>query len=269
MGRRVESPSSINTFKQCARKYYYQYILKLPTGESIHLLRGKLVHSVLEKFYEIDSKTISKENHREQLSFYIKNLFNAYWSKNEKAMRKCLESDKQLEFYYEESAMMMANWLTNFFRKIEPLFEAMSFQEAFESLKPLAIEEEFKDEQLQVRGFVDYIEEENGKIRIMDYKTSKSFHISDEYRLQLGIYALLYEKQHGQKPHEVGIWFLKDKEVTIPVTQELIDNARKEIEQIHLSTNSDKIEDYPVTITPLCKWKTGQCDFYDFCVKNR
>ena len=62
MGRRVESPSSINTFKQCPRKYYYVYVKKLETLPSIHLIRGKIVHSVLEDFFKVDSGKLPDDN---------------------------------------------------------------------------------------------------------------------------------------------------------------------------------------------------------------
>ena len=45
---RVQSPSSIITYRQCPRKYYYHYIENLPTKPSIHTIRGKIVHSVLQ-----------------------------------------------------------------------------------------------------------------------------------------------------------------------------------------------------------------------------
>ena len=49
----MQSPSSINTYKQCPRKHFYQYILNLPTKPSIYLIRGSIVHEVLEKFFDI------------------------------------------------------------------------------------------------------------------------------------------------------------------------------------------------------------------------
>jgi ATP-dependent helicase/DNAse subunit B len=58
MPKRVQSPSSINTYNQCPRKYYYQYILKLPTRPSIHLVRGNIAHSVLEDFFSITHLTL-------------------------------------------------------------------------------------------------------------------------------------------------------------------------------------------------------------------
>ena len=104
----------------------------------------------------------------------------------------------------------------------------------------------------------------------MDYKTSKKAHITDAYKLQLAIYALLYQEEHKKMPDEVGIYFLKDGvEKIITVDDELLKLAKFKIEQIHASTTSDDITDYKKNQTPLCKWSTGQCDFYDYCFKGK
>ena len=116
-----------------------------------------------------------------------------------------------------------------------------------------------------VRGFIDAIHELDGNVLLMDYKTSKNGHISDEYRLQLAIYALLYEENHGRKPDYVGIDFLKSMEQLLKVDEDLVKHAKFEVEQIHASTTSDDVVEYPQRPSPLCKWRTGQCDFYDVC----
>jgi CRISPR/Cas system-associated exonuclease Cas4 (RecB family) len=114
-------------------------------------------------------------------------------------------------------------------------------------------------------GFIDAIYNDNGKTIIMDYKTSKSSEITNEYRLQLAIYSLLYLEEHKVMPHRAGIYFLKDKEIFIDVDKHLIDHARFEVEQIHLLTQTEHIKEFPKKPGPLCKWKTGHCDFYEIC----
>ena len=104
----------------------------------------------------------------------------------------------------------------------------------------------------------------------MDYKTSKNAHITDDYKTQLAIYALLYEKRHGVRPHTVGIYFLKDTEHLLDVDDELIKHGQFMIEQIHACTDGlDHISDYPQKKSGLCKWHSGQCDFYDHCFCNK
>ena len=50
MAKRIQSPSSINMYKRCPRKYYLHYILKKPIKPNIHLFRGSTVHSTIEIF---------------------------------------------------------------------------------------------------------------------------------------------------------------------------------------------------------------------------
>jgi hypothetical protein len=49
------------------------------------------------------------------------------------------------------------------------------------------------------------------------------------------------------------------------VTQDLLDHARFEIEQIHASTTSKEMAAYPKNPGPLCKYSSGECDFYRVC----
>ena len=58
---RIQSPSSINTHKQCPRKYWYSYVARLPSKPSIHLVRGTIVHAVLEKFFDTDVTNVPDE----------------------------------------------------------------------------------------------------------------------------------------------------------------------------------------------------------------
>ena len=270
MPKRVQSPSSINVYKQCPRRYYYQYIKKLPTFPNIHTVRGNIVHSVLEKFFELNPATLDSLNYQQELANYLSNLFDALWKKNSKSLSEVCKDDKQNNDFYEESRMMLGNWLNVFFNKLNHKMKEMDFVSAFNSLKPLSVEQEFRSEKHMVRGFIDVIESENDIIKVVDYKTSKPKDtISNEYKLQLSIYALLYKEIHGKLPDKASIWFLKDREVIIDVDDSMLLNAEFEIEQIHFATESSLICDYPLKTSPLCKWSNGQCDFYEQCMKDR
>jgi ATP-dependent helicase/DNAse subunit B len=271
MPKRVQSPSSINTFKQCPRKYFYQYIIKHPTKENIHCIRGNIVHDALEKFFSIDITAIDPDSFKKELSFYLKNLFDACWSGAKNRLSKVGLDDSKLQFYHDESMQMLANWLNHLFEDIDSEIKQNNtpLKQAFKKLAPDEMEKHFKDGELMVRGFIDAIHREGEHITVMDYKTSKSDEMKPEYLLQLGIYAVLYEKQHGNYPNKVGIWFLKHGPNVIDVTPKLIKDAEFEIEQIHFATESEQIRDYPKKESGLCRWSTGQCDFYDICIKDR
>jgi CRISPR/Cas system-associated exonuclease Cas4 (RecB family) len=156
---------------------------------------------------------------------------------------------------------MLLNWLNHFVRKIYTMVG--SFQERFLKLTPLR-EQLMASDSLKAKGIIDAIENYDGQVRIMDYKTSNHSN-EEEYRLQLSIYTLLYYEKHGRLPDKAGIYFLKDRPKYIDVDDSLLALARKEIELIHKLTQSSQVKDYPRSPSKLCKWSTGQCDFYATC----
>ena len=266
-GRRIESPSSINTYKQCPRKYHYLYVKRLPTSPSIHLVRGSVIHSVLEDFYDAELDELVTQNYK-FLHARLLTLFTRHWRKNTYQLSQLNMTEQEIQAFFDESVMMLQSWFNRFKHKHQARMEkGASFQEAYAQLTPVR-EEEYLSEEYFVKGYIDAIHHIDDKVFVLDYKTSKNGHISPEYRLQLAIYALLYEEKHGRKPDYVGIDFLKSIEQVIPVDGELVKEAQFEIEQIHASTTSDEIEDYPMNPSPLCKWKSGQCDYYSLCFEG-
>lgn len=263
----MQSPSSINTYRQCPRKYFFVYSLKLPAKQSIHLVRGSVAHKALEDFFALMPELIGSD-YRLELQKFILALLEKAWKSadfSRLGMPAC-----ELAFYYEETQMMMVNWLNLFCKKISiAMAQGSSFSDAFTMLKPKT-EVKYIDNELNVMGYIDAIEEIAGKVRLMDYKTSKNAHIGDDYRLQLAIYALLYQRKHGKMPNKVGIYFLKSDEQTIDVDESLILDAKFQIEQVHQETaEKNTIEQYPKKESPLCKWGSGQCDFYEYCFEGK
>lgn len=268
----MQSPSSINTYFQCPRKYYFIYKLKLKTKPSIHLVRGSVAHLALEKLYDVLPEVIA-DNHTRNLQTVIVELLRKYWAEAEDDFAQLAMPQQQLDAYYEETKQMLLNYIALFTKKLDKyLTQGLSFPDAFRKLTPIR-EKEYLSWDFYVKGFIDAVENVDGTIRLMDYKTSKKAEISEQYKLQLAIYAMLYELEHQEKPREVGIYFLKynglQAEQVIPVDEELIKHAKFKIEQIHASTDSDNIADFPQNKSPLCKWSSGQCDFYEYCYEGK
>ncbi len=267
MANRLESPSSINTFNQCKRKYYYSYIEKLPSVANIHQVRGNIAHSVLENFFDIDVSEITGENYALKFRSAIQTLCIGQWRAYGTRLRALNLAKDRERFYFEETMLMLMNWANQFITKIEARMKSKNktIIEAFNDLTPIR-EMEYKSENRQVRGFIDAIRELDDEIHIIDYKTNSRFDIKDSIRLQLAIYSLLYFEKHGQAPHKVGIFFLRHKLKMINVDEQLLKLAREEVELIHAHTGiTAHVADYPRTVTGLCKWKTGQCDYYETC----
>ena len=261
MKKRVQSPSSINTYKQCPRKYYYHYIATLPTKKSIHLVRGTVVHEVLEKFFDIDSSLLNHTTLSSHLRTHAQSLFLQSWKQHQHEIKKYVNSDQE-KFFFSESLLMVFNWVDHFVVRIKSI--PGNLPAIFQQLTPQR-EIGFRSDSLSVCGYVDAIEQTPQEIRIIDYKTNANLDMSDEQRLQLAIYALLYHEKHGIMPHKAGIFFLRSKPKFITVTNDLLAEATREIEYIHQNTQSVKIDDYPLKPGPLCK----TCDFYKICFEQQ
>jgi RecB family exonuclease len=271
MGKRVESPSSINTFKQCKRKYYYQYLEKLPTLPNIHQVRGNIAHSTLEDFFDIDVSKFNTEDYILKFKEVVQKLLMHQWKTYNSKLQGLQLNNDQLKFYFEETMLMVMNWVGHFIEDISKTIseKKCSVQDAFIHLTPVR-EQEYRSDNYSVRGFIDAIKHLDDEVHIIDYKTNAKFDMKDSIRLQLAIYTLLYFEKHGQMPSKVGIFFLRHKLKMMNVDKELMKLAKGEIELIHAHTsNFEHVSDYPRTITGLCKWKTGQCDFYETCKPHK
>ena len=262
--KRIQSPSSINTYKQCPRKYYYQYIKKLPTKPNIHLVRGNIAHSVLENFFKINISNISDKNFEFELKIILHELLSRHWKSSSEKLNMLKISEDQFKFFFDDTKEMLQLWLLKFLDKLKLEMNSLDFYKAFQKLTPIT-EQHFVSKKYGVQGFIDAIHNNNGEITLIDYKTSKKDTITDDYKLQLAIYSMLFYEKHGKKPSYLGIDFLKYGEKIISFDDSFIDLAENEIKDIHKNTMSDNIDDYPKKPSRLCKWSTGQCDFYDIC----
>ncbi|MDD5178368.1 MAG: PD-(D/E)XK nuclease family protein [Candidatus Nanoarchaeia archaeon] len=259
MPRDYHSASSINVYKQCPRKYYYQYIKELPTKKSIHLIRGNIVHSVLEEFFKIDINEISKENFDFELRMVTLDLLKKHWLDKKGDIFEVVSPKEKIGFYFEETREMIGCWINDLLDKLEP----DNLVESFNKLKPKT-EVEVVSDKYKVRGYIDAVFDEEGII--LDYKTSNKDYITEEYKLQLAIYSLLFYEKYGKMPSKAGINFLRFGEEYILVDKELIEFAKNEVKKIHKLTQSNEIGDYPKCQGPLCKWGSGECEFYQICI---
>ncbi len=267
MAKRIESASSINTFKQCKRKYYYQYILKLPTSSNIHQVRGNIAHSTLESFYDINVQEFNEDNYVQKFQEAVQRLFLFHWNLKQPELKKIQLTADQEMFYFEETMLMLMNWCNHFLEKMSETMreKKIGVPEALNYLTPLR-EQEYSSESLSVRGFIDAIHHYDDQVHIIDYKTNSDFEVKDSIKLQLAMYSLMYHEKHGKLPDKLGVFFLRHKLKLMKVNQEMLESALRDIQAIHEHTSrTEKQEEYPQTTGRLCKWSSGQCDFFEQC----
>ena len=235
---RTLSPTSINTYLWCPRKYFLKYIKGLKEKPSIHLIRGKAVHNTLSGFHRaeiLDSKDFEKTK-RDLLT-----LFNHSWITQEREIKSLNLNQETLDEYYHESAEMLVGWLKRYLKNIQngeprPKVEVKLFSQAH-----------------RVMGIIDAIYSRNGKVFLTDYKTSKKDSLTQDVKVQMAVYALLYRDNFGTLPDTITIDFLKiRKPVHFPVTDEFVHYAARLCQEIHEKTSSVSEKDYPCKCRGWC-----------------
>ncbi len=258
---RVESPHSINVFRACPRRYFYRYHLKLPEKSGVAAVNGGVVHSALEQFFTIDPTRLQQMNAFDELRYHLVNAFHEHWAQ-EVPNLMALSGDKgDIKQYYAASLDMLNNFFQHFAAKVQELGKQASIYDAFVQLKP-ETEVHFLSESLQLQGYVDAIHKHKDGAVILDYKTSRSDEVTDEYRMQLALYAALFQEKFGVLPSKVGLYFLrKNTEKFVEVTQALVDEAVALCKEVHAKTVSKNMDEYPKNIAAHCRY----CDFQSVC----
>ena len=262
IGRRIESPSSIKTYKQCPRKYYYNYIEELPTTPSIHLVRGTIVHSVLEKFYDENVEDMTWETMESQLLMRVQHILIKEWKASHKELTALNLTESETAQAFEETLHMIINWTIQKTHELQHSIHEESFPQAFKKHTPIR-EQEYTSETHGVHGYIDAIETTPAGAKIMDYKSDRVPDI-EKHRLQLAIYALLYKEKHGILPISTGVYFLRGKPEHLEVSEELVQYALTHLKEIHSKTKSDEQTDYPKQLSKLCNY----CDYNTLCFKG-
>lgn len=264
---RLESPTSILTYIQCPRKYYYRYVKGLEAKPSIHLVMGGIVHSTIHAFHQTDITTLRQENFFEPLRSRMLNHLTRKWDEAKEEFESLKLSSEEIESFYGEARSMVDNFFNHHISRLVTYQHRhnLSLTEAFERLRPRT-ETRITSQRFGVMGVIDAIHDFDGQTVLIDYKTSKKNEVNEEYLLQLAIYALLYKEFFGRLPDKVGIHFLRHGEKLMPSSHELLALGEKKCMEIRNVTKGEEEKNYPQKKSGLCKYRTGQCDYYEICI---
>ena len=235
------SASRLSSYKQCPRKYYYRYIKKLPALDHWpHLIKGNFAHAVLECWV---SRLMDKEEPRAA-------MIAAY-----EDTKVSIEFKGKVEKFLEE---------------IKPWLKQALLAYETKHFNPALIEEKvaFKYRKIEVTGRIDRIDNiDSRKIKIIDYKTSKSSNYLTP--LQLGIYNIgvkygSLKELYGQKDVETAYVLLRHemKEVPYSFSEEQLEEILGQIEETIDTIGADKTWE-PCT-SNLCQF----CDYFIICTQE-
>jgi CRISPR/Cas system-associated exonuclease Cas4 (RecB family) len=239
MERKILSPTSINTYLHCPRKYYLKYIKCLKEKPSIHLIRGKAIHDTIARFHKMGFKNLQDFG---KMKIQILSIFNQTWMEQGAEIQKLKLPQGIINEFYQESEEMLIGWLKIHIKatregKPKPETEVKIFSNIY-----------------GVMGIIDAIHRNNGKVSLTDYKTSKKDTLTQDIKVQMAIYALLYQDNYGRLPDTVIIHFLKhETEVPFKVDNKFTDYAIKLCKEIHKKTSSNNEQDYPCQCGGWCE----------------
>ena len=248
------SPSSLEAFNTCPKKFEYSYIFKIKTEQNQSLSFGNSIHNTLRDCYRLlksdqhlsDEKisTIYAENWQND-GFESKKEMRRAYKLGLESIKKILKSDKQI---------------------------------------PLAIEKKFKIniKNCVLNGRIDKILEFDDSIEIIDYKTGdsrKKTKSEISKNLPLWIYALaenLRFTPEVKSPETSGVSYISnkglkitlhyvigDKKITDTVTDKKLKDKKEKIIQICLDISlAINKNDFPAKPN---KFNCSYCSYKSIC----
>jgi len=237
---RILSPTAINTYLNCPRKFYLKYIKRLKGRPSIYLIRGQIVHQTLHEFHKKHPHILS-ETPIESIRIELLKIFNQRWVKAYNQLSRLNRHADKLEEFRLQSEKMLYNfshWL------LKHNFKSPDFSEM-----------RLVSKNLKLMGIIDALYQEPSNSIIIDYKTSQKNEITDDMNRQAALYALLYQDRYGIYPEAVGIHFLIEpgEPSLINVDEHLIDYGKILLETVRNQTRSKNENDYPCTCGGYCE----------------
>jgi len=254
--------SALETFKTCPRKYYYNYIQKLPRIDRPWFVFGNFNHLILEKFFKYI--IYYKKRNRE---FNIKYLMGRAFSSALRTYARQADSGVGLPLtskQVDETKVI----LKKFYDKIKDNLPNVLFVE-----KKFTID---LGNNITLIGYIDRVDKNpDGSLRIVDYKTSKKHYPVDK-NIQLDLYSIGVKESLGQNDLKIykQLDFIKVGKCTDPNLEH--DNSKDAEIMADVKKTSLLIQDMRATSSndqdvwvPIENEFCWSCDFKRECFRSR
>lgn len=235
------SPYAIGIYEQCPRRYRYQYVERL-IGKYRKpwpwLTMGANIHHALAQFLSVVPVA-------ERTVATIEKLLRDQWRRSRQGF-----TDDEQEREYGERALAQLRW----FASTQPV-----------DVRPLMLErfhEAPVSDSVVLRGRIDRVDEEEGGLHVIDYKTGKTPENPDTF--QLLQYAVILPRVLGQPVARASYLYLEGGQWrTIRIEPDEVDKARGAV--LHIATQIQQDTDYVTRVGGLCRY----CDFLELCEPGR
>jgi len=236
---------------QCPLLYRFRVIDKLPSAPSAPAARGTLVHSVLERLFDLpaDGRTIE-----------------AAAAMVEPQWQAMLASEPELSDLMDESdPAAVAGWFSDAVTLIEKWFTLEDPTRLEPKERELYVETDLDG--LTVRGYVDRLDlTATGEMRVVDYKTGKAPLEQFEAKawFQMKFYGLVLWRLHGRVPRMLQLVYLGGDSKILrycPDEDELLAVERKIKALWKAIETAAETGDWQPRTSKLCDW----CDHRALC----
>ncbi|HEX2142582.1 MAG TPA: ATP-dependent DNA helicase, partial [Candidatus Limnocylindria bacterium] len=235
------SYGQIGDYLECPARYRYSHVIRIPTPASHQMAYGRALHAAVQAF------------HRRQLAGGSMTLDELHVE-----LDAAWESVGFLTRQHEEARRGAARLA----------LERFWTEQQADPARPVAVEQEFAVQlgRDRVRGRYDRVDHDaDGRVVITDYKTADVRDPATANRraresLQLSIYALAHEAQHGRPPDEVALHFLDSGLLgrAVPSARRLA-KATEQVVEVGEAIRGARFEATP---SPM---KCGFCPFREIC----
>jgi DNA helicase II / ATP-dependent DNA helicase PcrA len=237
----VLSYGQIHDYLDCPARYRYGHMVRIPTPVSHQMVYGRALHAAAQAF------------HRRQLAGRPMTIDELH-----AALDANWESVGFLTREHEEARRAAAHDAIILFWEDQQRDPA----------HPIAVEQDFTVSfgPDRLRGRYDRIDrDEAGRVVITDYKSSDVRDLATASRqaresLQLSIYALAHEAQHGSLPDELALHFLESGIVgRVAPTEKRLEKAQEKLTEAAEGIRAGRFEPNP---SPM---RCGYCPFREIC----
>jgi len=255
--------SQLAAFDKCPLQYKFAFILKVPTRGKAVFSFGKTMHNTFYNFLKYANES-NASNQRNLFGFEEKTV---KVSKKEKSLNlddlteiyeknwidEWYENKKQKEEYYKLGRRIVKDFYSEF-SKNPP--KVLKINNAFALEMPFNL----KIGEYTLYGVVDRIDEKEGEVANIDYKTGNSKDkLSLDDKEQLLIYQIAAEEIFKIKPKKLIYHYLSNGKKASFLGSEKEKERLKEkiIQEIEEMKKSD--------FKPTPGWQCAFCDFKDIC----
>lgn len=251
------SYTQIAAFSNCPYQYRFAHILRIPCRGKAQFSFGRTMHSTLQRTFELinEKKGLGQTNlfgevteKSKKIKITLDEILEIYkekwideWYESHAQKEKYKKSGKDiLKEFYELHA---SNWPNSIFleRKFNTKIEA-------------------DGKVYTIRGTMDRVDEADGKIKIVDYKTGKPKEkLVFEDKEQLLIYQIAATELFSQPVQSLAFYYLENNsESEFLGTPAELEKIKEKIIKTIIEIN---MGEFPPKPSALCKF----CDFFSIC----